>query len=256
MYIAQAIPASPQIVKPKHGTLISVSSLGSNEGNYHDVEVSIDSLPLRPFIASLEEARCFRLLLIVDGFKRFTFDWSWPQSLSLSLRLGTHLIDVGLEYKEDGQLEWQTQTRFDRSVFDVIPAYNESVITSFDSPTDIHPNNHRDLLPPSKAFQCSTSSNSDSKEKMGQHKVRIALIGSLQLSGQNLLALEQGRRLRDLCILDESRKKITSFEVSYFSNAKSGPFVDLLRESRCENILSAMLVTLCKCLTCSLYAHI
>lgn len=204
--------------------MISVSSLGSNEGNYHDIDVFIDSSPLRPHITSESEASCHRLFVIVNGFKKFTFDWPWSSSLALSLRLGTHVIDVGLERVVQGSMEendWYLVTPYSRSMFEIIPNYNESVINE----TSLKSLDHRMVLPAEKAIDCV-----EELDRQEERKVRIALVGPLQISGQNLLALEQGRRLRHLCVKDDL-DLVTKFEVSYFSNARNGGvFVDLLRD--------------------------
>jgi len=88
-------------------------------------------------------------------------------------------------------------------------------------------------------------------------EVRVVLVGSLHLAGQNLLALEQARRLRDLCVVttigaaveeedkgggggggvdtrwnSTARKtSVSRFHVTYLSTAAEGALLPLLDEA-------------------------
>lgn len=58
--------------------------------------------------------------------------------------------------------------------------------------------------------------------------MRVVLVGSLHLAGQNILALEQCTRLPGLCVGE------ATFKVTYLTTARDGPLAPLLREAGIE----------------------
>jgi len=212
----------------------------------------------------------------VNGYHTSTFEWPWPVAVNIDLRLGTHVIEAKLEAELDSGigLHWQARSPTSRVTFDLVAAAspapslaapNCSVLadqfatSAFMSGSPIHPSVHRSVHSADLAYRCSTNGNSPISVK-GQEelrRVRVVLVGSLHIAGQNLLALEQAARLPYICAggnskknqihrgsqklrdgirtdldseeVGDEEKQIVGFAVSYLTSAsRDGPLVPLL----------------------------
>ena len=112
-------------------------------------------------------------------------------------------------------MNWQARTPTSRITFDLVAATSPTLslakncsvsvgnptISAFTSEHLALPGVHRSALPANLANRCTTfesvptSTNTHDKHR----KVRVVLVGSLHVAGQNLLALEQAARLPHLC---------------------------------------------------------
>jgi len=247
---AAPLPVGPRIARPAPLSLLHALGPG-DANNLHEVAMDLDFTPLAPHVASEAHAACLRLLVVVDGYQRFHFAWPWPPASQLLMRLGTHVLEVSLESRgEDGA--WAALTPVSSSAFDVVPSAASPPAPAFSAGIHAHDQDagrqQAELLPAGLAFDCPRETRPSSSAAGPLTVVRVALVGSLHLAGQNLLALEQGRRLPDLCVAtsqgggsgsgEGEGLGATTFDVAYLSVDTTGglgapgPLAALLAEAR------------------------
>ena len=240
---------------------------------------------------------CLTLHVVADGFHTFDFSWPFPLGFFVEMRLGTHVLEASLTgFENNGNDNDKCPTKADnifaqtptsRTTFDIMPQgrvlklapsplaplsvafpSSSSSSSSRSSAEGLQLGEfrgHRLRLPPGLALDCDDDeilrSNRSSTETSPRPRllppIRVVLLGSLHLAGQNLLALEQAKRLRRLCVRDGDNDGgggagWRSFNVSYLSMASaSGPLMNLLEEEgvplgRYEVVVTADTIQLLK----------
>jgi hypothetical protein len=166
---------------------------------------------------------------------------------------------------------WQARSPASRATFDLVPsthatppppsgpatdnntaaaaAAGRPSISAFAAEPLAYPGAHRALLPAELAFPCRAAAGEVGSDRSGRSTeaipgqpskkqrrvVRVALVGSLHVAGQNLLALEQAARLPRLCARGgqgraaRNPSEEVGFAVTYLTAATGdGPLAPLL----------------------------
>ena len=216
------------------------------QGGGHETAVDMDR--------AARALSCLTLRVVGDGFQTFDFSWPFPLAFYVEMRLGTHALEARLVSPEGGSGEcaWAQEvvrnTPVSRTTFDLVPrggvlrlsrssASDQGGGASGSLPLGAF-RGHRSRLPPSLARDCQSvllEASHGVDGPRGFHglgsgsqplllpPIRVVLLGSLHVAGQNLLALEQARRLRHLCVRANAAASTSSSSTSTTTTTTTRP---------------------------------
>nr|KAJ8610851.1 hypothetical protein CTAYLR_006474 [Chrysophaeum taylorii] len=199
------------IAEPESGNI--VYGHRPDDRNRHVVRVVLHFYDLH--LISPEERAGLSVWFRIDRGQTVTLGPPLPASeLEMSMRLGTHVIEVAL--RRDADIENDDDdvaiprgvdpARVAVTVFDVMPEPGQEILRSRESP-EAHLD--RWWRPRADAYDY---------DRCLQSPMHVVLVGSLSLGGQAMLALEQARRLPGLRLSDGR----PAFRLTYATSAPEG----------------------------------